>query len=405
MKKEVISSNIQTNHTYAEYQRYFSHLLAKGKIHRYALDETYELDPRKQYWKITDDEGKTYYYELPKYIKPDYSKSAYSTKRVLHRRPARAVIAIFAGVAILSFTSMVITRNIFVTPPVPPQPIDLDAMQKKLKEFQDWLKVEPDGDATKKFTVNDLANIAMANALYDSNSYHEEGGKGWYDRRPLLTVGYGGTVSMSVIEVSVTNSFTYNGADALEESISFSDSILPIVPKVGRRDFFVKESNTVHSNSGTASGKTTIKWNAEDDKKEKSKDEYEEEVGKIPDNPFLYSIDEETVLEGSIASKSNDGYQITINLDVVKGVARYTKRMKYLSGKTIDRFKSVEITLITNNNLSLISQSVNERYDVHDDFLGGIDTIGKLKTAFYYDNVPDIPDRVTPFDYSKYPEK
>lgn len=405
MKKEVVSSNIQTNHTYAEYQRYFSHLLAKGKIHRYELDETYELDPRKQYWKITDEEGKTYYYELPKYIKPNYSKSAYSTRRVIHRRPARAVIAIFAGVAILSFTSMIITRNIFITPDVPPQPIDLDAMQKKLKEFNDWRKVEPDGDASKKFSVNDLANIAMANALYDSNAYHEEAGKGWFDRRPLLTVGYGGTVSMSIIEVSVTNSFTYNGADALEESISFSDSILPIVPKVGRRDFFVKESNTVHSNSGTASDKITVKWSGEDDKPEVSREDYEEEVGKIPDSPFLYCIDEETVLETSTASKTSDGYQITINLDKEKGIARYKKRMKYLSGKKINRFHEVIINLSTDNNLRLLEQKVNESYDVNDDIMGSIPTIGHLNTKFYYDNIPNIPDRVTPFEYSKYPEK
>lgn len=406
--KENVTSNIQDNHTLGEYQRYFSHLLAKGKLKRFSLSEKDKLNPNRQYWKITDDKGKTYYYELPKYIKPGSDKSAYSMSRVMHRRPARIALAIFAGVAIASFTSMAIGKSLQSgTPDVPPQPLpDPKGLFKVMKEFRDWKEANPDADATSKYTVAELVTIGMANTLYDDTKYEET--TATYPRRPLLTVGYGNTITYVVIEVrvDVSNSFTYKDGNALEESISFSSSGL--APQVARRDFYIQTSDDdgkVESNTGTAVSSKTMKddkWSDEIDRQYDTKDAYEADAGKTPDNPFLYSIDEDTILSDSTVTKIENGYSIDINLDPSLGTARYKLRMNYLSGKT-PKFKSVQLNFITDESLHFISSTVKESYAVPVEILGYVDTVGNLTTAFYYDNVPDILDRTTPFDYSKYP--
>lgn len=407
-KKEIVTSNIQDNHTLGEYQRYFSHLLAKGKLKRFSLNEKDKLNPKRQYWKITDEKGKTYYYELPKYIKPGSDKSAYSMNRVMHRRPAHIALAIFAGAALVSFTSMIVGKNLQKgIPDIPPQPLpDPVGLFKKMKEFQDWQKDNPDGDATEKYSISELAEISMAITLYDADKYDET--TATYPRRPLLTVGFGNTdtevpLLPIKVHVDISNAFIFKDGNALEESISYSSSIM--APKVGRRDFYTHvtdDDGRVDSNDGEAASSTTMvdnKWHDEFDRQYENKALYEEKAGKIPDSPFLYSINEETVLDDSIATKNNNGYDIDINLDTVKGVIRYVKRMTYLSGKTPTKFYSVKLHFTTDNNLCIISSSVNESYDVE----GALYTIGNLATNFFYgDSVPNIPNHVTPFDYSPY---
>ena len=393
-KKKKVSSNIQTNHTLGEYQRYFSHLLAKGKLKRYSLSEKSKLNPKRQYWKITNEKGETYFYELPKYIKPGSDKSAYSVKRVMHRRPARVAIAIFAGAALISFTSAIVTRRLNSNINVDPQPYDPSVLIEALKEFVDWQSEHEGEDATKAFSVSELSTIAMASALYNRPSPSNDE----ITRQPLLAIGSGKTLSASFIDVYVTNAFIYqpDQHEALEESISYSPIQLPIVPHVGRRDFYLVNDEKVESNPGVATSKVDATWNEKDS--EYSKEQYEEKVGKIPDNPFLYSIDNETVLSGSSASKVGDEYHIHIELDTLKGVARYKKRMTYLSGKTATYFYYVKLDFVTNLNLRPISFTANERYDV--DY--SIPTDGTLTTKFFYDDVPNVPSRRQSFDYSPY---
>lgn len=407
-KKKIVTSNIQDNHTLGEYQRYFSHLLAKGKLKRFSLDEKNKLNPNRQYWKITDEKGETYYYELPKYIKPGSDKSAYSMSRVMHRRPARIAIAIFAGAALISFTSMAIGKSLQGgIPDIPPQPLpDPVGLFKEIKEFQDWQKDNPDADATEKYSISELAEISMASALYDTDKYDET--TATYPRRPLLTVGFGSTKTIVVpgiieVNVNISNAFIFKNGDALEESISYSQS--PMAPKVGRRDFYTHatgDDGRVDSNSGDAASSTTMvddKWHDKFDRQYENKAAYEEKAGKIPDNPFLYSIDSETILSDSTATRNNNGYDIDINLDTVKGVIRYAKRMTYLSDKTPTKFYSVKLHFTTDSSLRIISSSVDESYDIE----GALYTIGNLTTNFFYgDKVPDIPNHVTPFDYSPY---
>lgn len=390
-------SNIQEHHSLGEYQRYFSHLLRDGKLKRYPINQKNKLDPNRQYWKIKDEKGRTFYYEVPKYIKPESTKSAYSLSRVMHRRPARAALAIFAVTAIFSITSAVVTKKVFVPhhfPDIPPQPEpEPEEMFKALHDFQEWHKENPKGDATKQYTLGELANIAMTATLYDANQYEE----GAYPRRPLLAVGFGSTLSIGIVKVSVTNAFIFDTQVALEESISFSDSWLPQVPKVGRRDFYFEDKKKVESNPGTASSDIKITWKDTVDRNF-TYDEYVNQVGKIPDNPFLYSINENTILEGSGASKTSSGYQIDFKLDTVNSVVRYVKRMKYLSGKTATKFYGIKLSFTTDNNLRLISTHVDETYVVD----GTFDTDGNLTTTFYYDDVPPVPNRKDSFDYSKY---
>lgn len=406
MAKKKVASNIQENHTLGEYQRYFSHLLGKGKLNRYSLNEKKKLDPNKQYWKITNEKGETYYYEVPKYIKPDSMKTAYSMNRVMHRRPARAALAIFVTTAALSFTSALVTKRIFVPyyPPVPPA--DLNEIQKKLLKYQNWAKEHPGEDVTKssEFTVSDLSNAAMASALYDPSSYTEATG---YIRRTMVAVGYGTTTTSTAlgpVVVDISNAFIHKNGDALEESISFSSSIF--APQVGRRDFYTSNDNQVKSNQLLeATSSTVVTWSNKVDRTY-SKDDYIDTVGKIPDSPFLYTINDSTVLEKSKMNKTSGGYEIKIDLDKVIGVANYIKRMKYLSGKDTSNFTQVDITLITDSNLLLKSFSVEEKYEVDSGItiIGKVPTTGALTTRYYYDNVPDIPEIDKSFDYSKYPK-
>lgn len=398
VKKKEGLSNIQTNHTLGEYQRYFSHLLAKEKLKRYSLDEKKKLNPKRQYWKITNEKGETYYYELPKYIKPGSDKSAYSVKRVMHRRPARAAIAIFAGTALISFTSAIVTRRLNSNVHVDPQPYDPTVLTEALQNFVNWQDEHPGADATKAFDVSELSTIAMASALYHRPSPSNDE----ITRQPLLAIGSGATLSAGMIDVNVTNAFIYQpGATtsedvALEESISYSSIQLPIVPHVGRRDFYFADTTKVESNPGVATSKVKATWNEKDS--EYTREDYIDKVGKIPDNPFLYSIDSETVLSGSSANKVGNEYHIHIELDTLKGVARYKKRMTYLSGKTATYFYYVKLDFVTDLDLKPISFVANERYDVDYTF----PTDGSLTTKFFYTDIPSMPERRQAFDYSPY---
>lgn len=399
-KKKIVTSNIQDNHTLVEYQRYFSHLLANGKLKRFSLNEKDQLDPNRQYWKITDEKGKTYYYELPKYIKPGSDKTAYSMNRVMHRRPARIALAIFAGAAVLSLTSAIITKNLKSNPIIPPDPVNPEGTFALMQNFEKWHNENPDGDASKAFSVPDLATLSVANALYDNTKYDPS--TATYPRRKLLTIGEGKSATNAplgiIVNVTIHNAFIYNGADALEESISYSKQFLG--PQDGRRDFYTANDGHVNSNGGAVTDLDdgTIKWNSDFDRHYDSVEAYETAAGKIPDNPFLYIIDETTILSDSTVSKTSDGYVIALNLDPELSTSRYWYRMRYLSGHEADSFKSVKLTFITDNNLLLQKSEVNEEYFVE----LGLPTTGELATKFYYDNVPDIPAIDTPFDYSPY---
>lgn len=406
MDKATKVSNIQTGHSLEEYERYFGRLYDKGKIYSFKESEKKFMDPNRQHWKIKNENGEIRYYELPKYVKADDTRTAYSFNRVIHRRPARGALLILASTAVLSIGFFFIGRQVSKGQNVYPD-VPLTELGEYVRKYNEWKETHPTEDITTDptFTLSDLANIAMGNSVFKNPE----------ERRPTLTVGRGNTVTTALgfieVHVDVTNSFIYKDGKALEESISFSEN--PLAPKVGNRDYL--ENDEVKRYQHEASSPTEVHWDGQL-VSTRSKDEYIALAGKKPDEPYLYVINNDSVLtdtvydyiDGNIhygkskANKVDGGYEIYLDLHNKIAPANYVKRMKYLSGKDINPFYTIALTLKTDNDMRLISTHVDEKYYVE---FGG-STEGHLNTYFYYDDdVVDIPSPTVEFDYSKYPQK
>lgn len=407
--------DIRKGYSYSDYRRYFGAEYDRGEILGFKLNQTDLMDPNRQYWDLVDDKGRHKYFQLPKHVKPFTNFSPYCFNNILHRRPARTAILIVVSVGVASITCSFVGRSIFGR-----KDFDVDVkvieLDKAAINYQKWKANNPNKDISKELDVYTIANFAMGQTLYDATT--EEA----ILKDKVMTIGYGHSdtnIIISHVLVDISNCFVQNYDKAMEESISFGSMSLT---RFGKRDYYNDMGNKeVSAYVGEAKSSKECNWNGEAKDVYPSKDDYMAVAGKDPGTPFLYTINEETVLTDKVfdedpvtgekhfgnskclANKDDKGkitgYTIDMDLHNFKSVTRYAKRMTYLSGQTPDYFKNVHLQFVTDNDLHLQYSEVHEEYSIV-----LMNASGWFKTKFYYDDkARNIPNKTEAINYNNYP--
>lgn len=240
-------------------------------------------------------------------------------------------------------------------------------------------------DPTQEFTIPELANIS----LQKFESYEH-----------TCTYGYG-TVK-SAVNLDIRDCSMRNGNEFFQESLSKSNQGAIVNVVVAQRDYQhgIEEGSNVDTYLGTIKDYNVenADWSSATTQT-RTTNEYEDEFGKTLNRTSIYIISSKSVLEdGSSVVKTSDGYTITMNLDTVKGVARYRKRMIGISHSEIKSFEYVHLTYYVDNDFNLTKSVVNERYAAG---MGGVSATctGELNTYYFTGTVMEIPEIPNPTVY------
>jgi len=414
--------DIQSNHSYSDYRRFFGYKYDKGKLLGFTKDQYEYMNPNRQYWEMKDENGVTKYFELPKYVKPFTNFSPYCFNALRHSRPTRNALYILGGLVVASISCSFIAQKFFGTNNFD-EHVDAAKLDECAVKYYNWKK-----DGQKDPTVDDitkdvksvatLAGMAMGNFLYETIS--NPGVATLRDNALAVAHGHNDTnIIISHVLVDISNNFQQIGGVQMEEAVSCGSMSLT---RFGRRDYFNENGDKkVYSYHGTPSSNTEVKWDNKSDKNFTEK-EYLDLVGKNPAQPFLYDITNETVLTDTVydedydtgekhygnsscvAIKENNkikGYKIELDLHNVKSITRYVKRMTYLSGQTPNRFNTIHMSFETDENLILRKSYVQENY-----VITMMQSEGWLDTRYYVGEKETKINKITPpgesFDYSKY---
>lgn len=330
------------------------------------------------------------------------------------RKPVIVGASIICLSVVFSITSMIICGNLVKPTPGPapvppdPEPTDLwEIYQKKcVKEGKDPIDVFPD--------VSDLASLAVLKFKKEPKYFTV--GKGHTESKPEIG---------PVTPVDITNSLIFDGSNAYEESISYGDGF---APKTGNRDYKYGQEKVTRW-TGNSNGKYHADYKNTTDY---SVSQHVDLAGKDASNPFLYSINKNTVLigdntdtdpetkivyNGSKATHEGEEYKIYLELkctDFTKptAIANYAKRINYLSPNThLKSYNYLQFTMFLDKNFNLKYSVSSEKYVVTQQLpiIGPIDaeTVGTFKTKYFLPNketpIPSIPKNDVDFNYSDYP--
>lgn len=414
-------NNIKTNHTYEEYTRFFGRRFRKGKLFDYSLDQKHLLNPKRQYWLIKDKDGNESYYELPYNIHPTNEFNRFSLRRIFTSKPfiSTASVICILGLGLASISLYGALKPVPKPIPVPPGP-EPKPSDKLLNAFQAYL--DRGEDPIPHFTIEQCGQIPILKFRKQTESN---------TAKSYLTVGYGKSKSYPIgleVDVDISNSLIFDGLNSYEESIYYSES--PMAPRKGNRDYQYQADNQVKQYQGESNKDRTCKYDNKPKGTYTIKEYAEDKAGKEVKDPFLYVVNENTVLTENNPDIDPDtkevhknstkptpiydkdgkktGYSIHLELHHELSVAyHYTKRIRYLSELDVNRFNYVTFDMVVDNQFNLVDSKVNEKYVVIKNLpiLGPIEvpTDGELHTRYYLNNVPKIPDINTSFDYSKYP--
>lgn len=227
---------------------------------------------------------------------------------------------------------------------------------------------------TNVFSISELTNISILK--YQSSE---------------KSVAYGYGVADSAVKLDIRNIAMRNGNEYMEESLSKSTGAMNIV--VAQRDY--QHGNQQDSPIDSYVGDIKSDVENPDYSSAKKSDytvaSYEEKFGKAVSRQSVYIISSKTVLEDSSISKVEGGYEIYMNLDTVKSVARYRKRMMNISNSEVASFDYIHLTYTVDDDFNIIKTHVEEKYNAG---MGGIKAPveGKLTTYFFRDVDVTLPE-------------
>lgn len=225
------------------------------------------------------------------------------------------------------------------------------------------------------FAIHELANISMQK--YTSHEYG---------------VSYSYGTADSAVDLDIRNISIRSNGTFFEEALSKSKpGIINIV--VAQRDiqYGDEEDSEIVSYLGDVKSDVESPTWTNAKKEEYVASDYEEKFGKKVSRPSVYIVSSKTVLEdGTSISKTEDGYEIAMNLDTIKGVARYRKRMMNLSGSDVKSFEYVRMTYYVDDDFNLLKSRVEEKYAAG---MGNIsdDVVGELTTYYFPDEKVALP--------------
>ena len=230
-------------------------------------------------------------------------------------------------------------------------------------------------------------------------------------RASTHSVAYGYGKGNAAVNLDILNCVIRDEDKYMEESISKSvaGSILDIV--VAQRDYQSgpSDDDSVLSYLGKIPSKIEEPDWSNPTTKDYTVSSYRSTFGKNVDYPVVYLLSSKTVLTdknntvgtadnpNSYITETESGYKLYMNLDPIKSVVNYYKRMINLSGSNVNSFFYVHLTFNLDKNYQLISSFSEEKYSASMSNIPST-VVGTMETYFFKDttsySIPDISTNI-----------
>lgn len=219
-----------------------------------------------------------------------------------------------------------------------------------------------------EYSPNDLANISIYK--YSLNKY-------------TTSTVTSAAKSLGVTQTTHAKSIK-NDTEFFNESISESAFV-----KVAKR--FYQSNDVVDIYDGSIVSDSNGISGEYKEKEEFTVEQYEETWGKNLSQPVIYIISSKTTLETSSITASDNGYTISLDLDPLTSVIRYSKQMIQMSSlSNAPEFTKVHVEFEVDKDLNLLEMNVSEAYYVW--VVGKNFTEATLNEKYtILDSAPEIP--------------
>ena len=190
-----------------------------------------------------------------------------------------------------------------------------------------------------------------------------------------------GAVVAAGVTQDIRSNFVKEGDNYFMENLSQSSMV-----KVAWR--FYQDKDSVEAYKGSLNNIESAKWK-KDSKEDYNLTDYEETWGKTLDKGSIYIISSKTVTSGDV-KETDDGYEVTIELDTSNSVVRYVKQMMQTSNLSKPPvFHDVKLTYTLDKDLNLLKSVSDESYDVY--MFGKHNSKGHVVDTYIYEDGTKIP--------------
>lgn len=203
------------------------------------------------------------------------------------------------------------------------------------------------------------------------------------------SVGIG--VADTVVKQSIRDFQIKNGDDYFEESISRSDMV-KLADRVTQHgadgQVVIYRGQAIDDESGTypSEGKSY------------ERQEYIDYLGRSPDQMFIYTISNVTVIEGNV-EKTSDGYVIDVSLNPDYATFHYKYQMFNVSGlDELPNFNYVKLKYTFDKDMMLKSLIVDEEYKAK--MTISVTIKNSIEFKYFPNQRMEIPKLDEPIDYS-----
>ena len=260
--------------------------------------------------------------------------------------------------------------------------IDQNSLEMNMEELTkryNKANVSNVNDAVNKFTIPELANIA----IHNSESH---------DSMSIIATGEV-TATMNVKQ-SIRSYQIKKDNHYFLEQISHS-SFVELAWRM-----YGDDTNTT-TNKGSYVGIEEGNFSNPTSTSYENKD-YEEKWGKKMSSSMIYIISNKTVLDTSTYTINGETLKLSLDLHPIYSVMRYVKQMVMTSDLGREpSFHEVHLDLEIDKDMNLSKVDIKEVYDVQSFGVTSKNTVGELHEVRYYDLNEDIPELTQKLSYNK----
>ena len=254
--------------------------------------------------------------------------------------------------------------------------MNVDGMMKQYKKAN----ITSLNDATNKFSIPELANIA----IYNSEE-HES----------MTIIAKGEVTATMNVKQSIRSYQVKKDNHYFLEQISHS-SFVELAWRI------YGDSTSTVTTKGSYVDIEEGDFTTNPVNKDYTNDEFENAWGKKLSSSMIYIISDKTVLDTSTFSIEGNNLKLSLDLHPVYSVLKYVKQMVMTSDLSREpSFHNVHLDMEIDKDMVLQKVDVKEVYDVQSFGVTSKNTVGELHEVRYYNLNEDIPEMNTKSNYDK----
>ena len=232
---------------------------------------------------------------------------------------------------------------------------------------------------SERFTIAELANIALANSEKQEN---------------MSIVATGEVTATMNVKQSVRSYQIKQGDNYFLEQISHSSFVeLAWRIQTTSQGVTTYKGSYVDIEEGNFTSPVTTNYTL---------DEYANAWGKPMDDSMIYIISNQTVLDTSSYKIEGDTLKLSLDLHPIYSVLRYVKQMVKTSDLGREpSFHEVHLNMEIDKDMLLQVTDIKEVYDVQSFGITSKNTVGELHEVRYYNLEEKIPELNEKLNYNK----